>query len=1364
MMRSEEYDASAITSQWYRPSMVRAVLLLSAVLWGSVQAGQWSTYRANPMRSGAIENTVGPTLSLQWKYVPVHPPKPAWPLPSEEMPRMHNDNAYHTVVADGMVYWGSSVTNKVYAVDAARGKLQWSFVTEGPIRFAPTISNKRVYVGSDDGYVYCLDARKGVLKWKYRPGPSNEKIIGNGRMISLWPVRTGVLVDDNVAFCGTGVFPYEGIYLCALDATDGSVIWKNDTIGDQAHEIDYGGISPQGYLVASKDVLYFPSGRAMPAGFDRRTGKFLFFASPGGKRGGTWALLDQNRLIAGIDSSGTPHKAAYDSQTGRRQGDAFAWFPGIDMVVNNHHSYLVTQQGIYAINRAVFSKAEREAKALSDRRNALNKKLDKLKSGLRTAQAAERAEIEQQIKSTSGTIGELAAAEKKEKDSSFEWFHAGGGYRSVILTGDILYVGGIERVVGIEVESGKKVWQESIDGTAVSMAAASGKLIVSSNEGPVYCFGARKRKKEKVIGPKVNRDPYPEDDRTEFYRKAAERIITDSGITKGYALVLECNTGRLAYELAQRTDLKIVGLEKDPHKRQAAQQKLEQAGLLGARVVVEPWSIEDLPPYFANLITSEGMLTSGRVSVAREQLGHVLRPYGGMIVAGFPDSETDSQKWFTFERPALEGATGWTQQYGNPQNTACSNDETVKGPLGLLWYGEPGSQQMVERHAKAQSPLAMDGRLFVQGEEVVMAYDAFNGALLWRREIPGAVRARADIDGGNLVLTEDALYVAANDLCHRLDPATGETVRQYSVPEAADGAARRWGYVSCAGNLLIGIRTLRLKQGYAAEFRAKYPQPDDAVGWAYKRSNAKWHSMTTFPKWENYSSDAGSITDNMLTGDMVFAVNPDTGEIMWRHTGKRIANITASIGNGKVFFAESAVTNAQRESAITERSDFISKGKYVESEKMKKLGNKYKAVDIRVAVALDLATGRKIWERAVDFTGCCGDAMGSAFQDDVLLFFGCIGNHDAYRFREGQLTFRRIVALSAIDSRMLWSRPCNYRTRPVVMNQTIILEPQACDLHTGEITLRTDPVTGKENPWEFLRPGHTCAISSASASTLFYRSSCSAMYDIERDSGVVLFGGIRPGCWISMIPASGLLLAPEASSGCTCSYPLRCSFALVRKPKRERPWSVFVNQTLLDEKGGVIPSTYDTPVKHLAVNFGAPADKKDEHGTLWFGYPNPRTVYTKNHFSNYGVKFDLQETILEGMGYFRSTSLGRNIEGTNTPWLFTSGCTGLTSCMVPLTETKQEPGVYTVRLGFCAPAGDKAGQRVFDIKLQDKIVLRNFDITRDAGQSGKSVVKEFSAIPVVDNLKLELVPQNGNPRKQHAPVISFLEIIEGSGS
>ena len=35
---------------------------------------------------------------------------------------------------------------------------------------------------------------------------------------------------------------------------------------------------------------------------------------------------------------------------------------------------------------------------------------------------------------------------------------------------------------------------------------------------------------------------------------------------------------------------------------------------------------------------------------------------------------------------------------------------------------------------------------------------------------------------------------------------------------------------------------------------------------------------------------------------------------------------------------------------------------------------------------------------------------------------------------------------------------------------------------------------------------------------------------------------------------------------------------------------------------------------------------KDDDDTLWLAYPNPRTVYTQNHFVNYGIKFDLKES------------------------------------------------------------------------------------------------------------------------------------------
>lgn len=944
-----EFRIVSLRASWDALLLLFLLLLTSK---GELNAGQWPTYRADAMRTGAIEDTVGPTLCLRWKYLPTHPPKPAWPHPSEEMPRMHSDSAYHTVISDGTVYWGSSVTNEVYAVDVERGTILWSFATEGPIRFAPTVGNKKLYVGSDDGYVYCLDGLHGKLKWKYRLGPTDEKVIGNGRLISLWPVRTGVLLDEDVVYCGAGVFPYEGIYLCALNANDGSVLWKNDTIGDRAHEIDYGGITPHGYLLASKDILYCPSGRAMPAGFDRKTGKFLFFASAGGKKGGTWALLEKNRLVAGVDHSGTPHKAAYDPQTGERRGDVFAWFPGIDIVANDAHSYLVTQQGIYAVNRRVLSEAERRVKALSTRRDNLKKQLDALTNTLKSAESAKKPGLEEKLETVSNEISRIARSEKKAKNSSYKWFYPGLGFNSAILTGEILYVGGTGRVVGLDVRTGREVWSETVEGTAVSMAAAAETLVVSSDKGPIYCFAETEATQVRILEPDLNPNPYPDDDQSELYRKTAEKIIADSGINKGYALVLQCNIGRLAYELAKRSELKIVGLESDLKKVQQARHKLKEAGLWGNRVVVEPWDIEDLPPYFANLITSDGLLTFGRATVNREQLAYVLRPYGGTIVAGSPDG-SEGHKWFKFTRPGLDGATGWTQQYGNPQNTACSNDTTVKGPLGLLWYGEPGSQRMVERHAKAQSPLALNGRMFVQGEEVIMAYDAFNGSFLWQRDIPGAVRARADIDGGNLALTEDALYVAANDVCYRLDPKTGGTVREYALPEATDGLPRRWGCVFCVGDVLVGVRAFALKKPYAADFHAKYPQPADSLSWAYKRSNAKWAPMTSYPKWENYSSDVGSVTENMLAGDMVFAIDGNTGEVLWRHRSKRIANITLSIADGRVFFAESNITDGQLESALEQRSRLISNGTYSECEKMKRLGEQYRPADVRLAVALD---------------------------------------------------------------------------------------------------------------------------------------------------------------------------------------------------------------------------------------------------------------------------------------------------------------------------------------------------------------------------------------------------------------------------
>jgi len=678
------------------------------------------------------------------------------------------------------------------------------------------------------------------------------------------------------------------------------------------------------------------------------------------------------------------------------------------------------------------------------------------------------------------------------------------------------------------------------------------------------------------------------------------------------------------------------------------------------------------------------------------------------------------------------------------------------------------------------SSLSINGRLFIPGEDAIMAYDAYNGTFLWKKEIPGSTRVRADVDGGNIVAAEDALYVATRDKCYRLNPATGETTRIYEVPGKAevdtalpdDVSQYRWGYLACDGNILFGSTTMPLMMEYAdawemlvdngrwispedipfkwtvyenyiTSYMSKYPVPDEQAKAAFHRDGLLWGAMTVFPFWNGELNPIGTLTDFVMVSDSIFAVDTETGKRLWVHPGDKIAHITTTIGDGKIFFAESSVTEAQREEALKYKQRLIERNTYEEdSESILEPGD----ADVRLIVALDIVTGKRLWERPIDLTGCGGDKVGAAYHDGILLFFGHFSNHDRAAFDSGSLKWRRLTALSAQNGEVLWSRPLNYRRRPLIVGDTIIIEPRACDIRTGKIKMRTHPITGEQVPWEFLRPGGSCGVTSASPNCLFYRSNCVGIFDLLGDSGLSLFGAIRPGCWLELISANGLLLFPEASSGCTCSYPIKCSVAMTPKnPKKYKKWTVFIGD-------GPI-----TPVKHLAINLGAPGDMKDNEGTLWFGYPRPKI--------SYGVKFELNEKVAEGMGYFCHDFKGTHVEPA-AGWfaskmlapLFTSGYLGLLQCEVPLIDdNREDAALYTIRLGFVAPSGDEVGQRVFDVRLQGDVVLKDFDILREAGAPNKALIKEFNGIKVVSNLVVVFVPKTTNPTTEQAPILNFIE-------
>jgi len=157
MKRQNTMSGTRLLSAFFHPLTGFWVFLILLMVCGVGVAEDWATYRSDITRSGITSETVGPDLFLQWKYIPAHKPKPAWPMPAEELPRMHNDNAYHVVIADGSAYFGSCTTNKVYSIDVAKGELRWTFFAEGPVRFAPAVCEGKVYFGSDDGFVYCVD-------------------------------------------------------------------------------------------------------------------------------------------------------------------------------------------------------------------------------------------------------------------------------------------------------------------------------------------------------------------------------------------------------------------------------------------------------------------------------------------------------------------------------------------------------------------------------------------------------------------------------------------------------------------------------------------------------------------------------------------------------------------------------------------------------------------------------------------------------------------------------------------------------------------------------------------------------------------------------------------------------------------------------------------------------------------------------------------------------------------------------------------------------------------------------------------------------------------------------------------------------
>jgi len=262
-------------------------------------------------------------------------------------------------------------------------------------------------------------------------------------------------------------------------------------------------------------------------------------------------------------------------------------------------------------------------------------------------------------------------------------------------------------------------------------------------------------------------------------------LLERSGVQGGVVVHLGCGDGTSTAQLAAGEQYVVHGLDTDADNVAAARQRLLAAGRYGA-VTVDGWDGQRLPYVddFVNLIVAEDP-----AQASTEELMRALAPHGVVLVKR-------GGEWQKTVKPWPAGMDEWTHYLHGPDGNPTGNDTLVAPPTRLQWLGSPGWARHHDHMASMTSLVSAGGRLFYildEGSRAsiqlpshwrLIARDAFNGTLLWKREIPDWASKDFGLKSGpahllrRLVAVGDRLYVTLGIDAPTtiLDAATGETL------------------------------------------------------------------------------------------------------------------------------------------------------------------------------------------------------------------------------------------------------------------------------------------------------------------------------------------------------------------------------------------------------------------------------------------------------------------------------------------------------------------------------------------------------------------------------------------------------------
>ena len=1175
-------------------------------------AEDWPQWRFGPGRGAVSPHALPAELHLQWTR---QLPKavPAWPA---SQTKLQFDRAPEPVAAEGKLFVPSSANDSLTAYDTKTGKQLWRFYAEAPIRFAPVATKGRVWFGSDDGYLYCLNAADGSLRWKFNGGPRERWIIGNERLTSTWPSRGAPVYRDGKIWFTASIWPFMGIFIHCLDAETGRVIWTNSGDGMnytvQPHGApSFATIAPQGHLALTGKHLIVPGGRSSPAVFDADTGKLLHFKYDRRRghyrvlAGGGQYFVDGGRFLA---------------ENGDSLSSARPQLVGPDFVLFADGAKLTAE----SLQGKVVRKKEKDRKG---------------KEVVRVSYEAKK----------------LWAGQLPGEFSRVQ-LQAG---QQIVASGKGAL--GVFNIADLQKGKAKPTAEVKIKGEPWTVLAADDRLFVVTLDGRLHCFGgARTEARHHPIPPRAKLPVNP---------AAAVKVkswIRSPENATGHGLLLGGADVSVIHELLRQTKLRLTVVEADAAKAASLRKLLTTAGLYGERVSVHhhanPVAFA-APPHFANLVLVDGKSARNLTDASLKNLFQAVRPYGGVLcLENAPSAllkttiEGANIQWGGNDAVritragALPGAADWSHQYGDAGQSVVSKDQLVKAPLGLLWFGGPSNDKILPRHGHGPSPQVAGGRLFIEGADMLRAVDVYTGRLLWERELKGVGEyynitghfPGAGEIGSNYVSLPDAVYVVYGKTILELDAETGRTVKEFKLPKES-----YFGWLSVQGNYLVTTT-----DPIAIKLSNK-PKKPDAI-----------------------PALAEVVASRFATGSRQLAVfNRKTGKLIWtRDAQYNFRHNNIALGANSVFVIDS-LTDARLKA-------------------MRRRGLKPKGKP--ALYALDIKTGKVRWQTDENVFGTF---LNYSTEHDLLLQAG-----SAFRDRAKDDIGQGMVAYRGANGKILWAnKNLSYNGPCLLMKDRI--------LTNGNGGFAIDIKTGKPTGWKYKR-NYGCNTAIGSEHLLTFRSGAAGFYDLANDGGTGNWGGFRSSCTANLIPANGILNAPDYTRTCSCAYQMQTSLALIHMPELEY-W------------------TFGATAKpgQLAINLGAPGDRRAPDGKLWVEHPSvggnsaaaPVTIEPAN-----AAPFRLHSSAINGDGL---------------KWVAASGLSGVKTVKLKL----EQKGTHRVRLHFLEPDNLSPGARVFDIVINGQTLQRLFDITATAGGPRRAVVREFNVDAPAGTIQLDLRPTAGRP-------------------